>query len=173
MGSGAGRAERLGAGKFDAELLLDGKAVRPDGKPAAVLIPNAFGLLGYNLHTWTADWGGVPYWNAFVAVLEMGGIGNFHDPRLDNPQKFPDIAPRFPIAVALKKGHITVDPDTDRVHQEASRPALLPVNAPSSQAGAGRISIGLRPPVATNCHGRPNAAPAIPSRSGPNRAGSP
>ena len=104
-----------GPGKFDAELLLDGKAVRPDGKPAAVLIPNAFGLLGYNLHTWTADWGGVPYWNALVAVLEMGGIGNFHDPRLDDPQQFPDIAPRFPIAVALKKGHVTVDPDTDRV----------------------------------------------------------
>jgi len=33
-----------GPGKFDAELLLDGKAFRPDGKPAATLIPPAFGL---------------------------------------------------------------------------------------------------------------------------------
>ncbi len=32
-----------GPGKFDAELLLDGKAFRPDGKPAATLIPPHFG----------------------------------------------------------------------------------------------------------------------------------
>ena len=42
-----------GPGKFDAELILDGKAFRPDGKPAATLIPPAFGLAGVNLHTWT------------------------------------------------------------------------------------------------------------------------
>lgn len=47
-----------GAGKFDAELLLDGKAFRPDGKSAATLIPPAFGLAGVNLHTWTG-WGSV------------------------------------------------------------------------------------------------------------------
>src|SRR5262244_2951270 len=29
-----------GPGKFDAELILDGKAMTPDQKPAAVLIPN-------------------------------------------------------------------------------------------------------------------------------------
>ena len=42
-----------GPGKFDAELLMDGKAFRPDGKSAATLIPPAFGLAGVNLHTWT------------------------------------------------------------------------------------------------------------------------
>jgi hypothetical protein len=42
-----------GPGKFDAELLLDGKGFRPDGKSAATLIPPAFGLAGVNLHTWT------------------------------------------------------------------------------------------------------------------------
>ena len=40
-----------GPGKFDAELLLDGKGFRPDGKSAAALIPPAFGLAGVNLHT--------------------------------------------------------------------------------------------------------------------------
>ena len=40
-----------GPGKFDAELFLDGKAFRPDGKTAATLIPPAFGLAGVNLHT--------------------------------------------------------------------------------------------------------------------------
>src|SRR6202158_3835803 len=37
-----------GPGKFDAELLLDGKAFRPEGKPAATLIPPACGLAGIN-----------------------------------------------------------------------------------------------------------------------------
>src|SRR5215472_66391 len=72
-----------GPGKFDAELLLDGKGFRPDGTTAAALIPPAFGLAGVNLHTYTG-WGSIPYWNAFVAVLEMHGQGTFFDPRLDN-----------------------------------------------------------------------------------------
>ena len=77
-----------GPGKFDAELFLDGKGFRPDGKSAAALIPAAFGLGGANLHTYTG-WGSVPYWNAFVANLEMHGIGNFSDERLNNPNQFP------------------------------------------------------------------------------------
>jgi hypothetical protein len=77
-----------GPGKFDAELFLDGKAFRPDGKTAATLIPAAFGLAGVNLHTWTG-WGSVTYWNAFVANLEMHGQGTFYDPRLNDASKFP------------------------------------------------------------------------------------
>jgi hypothetical protein len=77
-----------GPGKFDAELFLDGKAFRPDGRSAATLIPAAFGLAGVNLHTYTG-WGSVPYWNAFVANLEMHGKGTFFDPRLDDPVRFP------------------------------------------------------------------------------------
>jgi hypothetical protein len=76
-----------GPGKFDAELFLDAKAVGPNGS-AATLIPPAFGLLGFNLHTWTG-WGSVTYWNAFVANLEMHGKGTFYDPRLDDPVQFP------------------------------------------------------------------------------------
>ena len=77
-----------GPGKFDAELVLDGKAFRPDGKSAATLIPPAFGLAGVNLHTWTG-WGSVTHWNAFVANLEMHGQGTFYDPRLNDPVQFP------------------------------------------------------------------------------------
>jgi hypothetical protein len=54
-----------GKGKFDAALVLDGKAFRPNGQSAATLIPPAFGLAGVNLHTWTG-WGSVSHWNAFV-----------------------------------------------------------------------------------------------------------
>ena len=92
-----------GPGKFDAELLLDGKATRPDGKPAATLIPPAFGLAGVDLHTWTG-WGSVTHWNAFVANLEMGGQGTFFDPRLND-------AAKFPIAAAAGFGDVRNKPD--------------------------------------------------------------
>jgi hypothetical protein len=87
-----------GPGKFDAELDLDGKAFRPDGKPAATRIPSAFGKDGQNLHTWEGGWGTVTYWNAFVANLEMHGLGNFFDPRLDDKSK-------YPLAAAARFGH--------------------------------------------------------------------
>src|SRR5512142_1987026 len=96
-----------GPGKFDAEVFLDGKAFRPDGKSAATLIPPAFGLAGVNLHTFEG-WGSVTYWNAFVANLEMHGIGNFTDTRLDN-------AAKFPIAAKNRFGHIQRDEDEDLI----------------------------------------------------------
>jgi Di-haem oxidoreductase, putative peroxidase len=92
-----------GPGKFDAEVFLDGKALRPDGGSAATLLPAAFGLAGVNLHTYTG-WGSVTHWNAFVANLEMHGQGTFYDPRLDD-------ATRFPIAAREGFGHLRSDPD--------------------------------------------------------------
>jgi hypothetical protein len=77
-----------GPGKYDAELIHDGKAFRPDGKSGATLLPAAFGLSGVNLHTYTG-WGSVTHWNAYVAVTQMHGKGTFYDPRLNNPSKFP------------------------------------------------------------------------------------
>lgn len=76
-----------GPGKYDAELNFDGKAMRPDGKSAATLIPAAFGLAGQNLHTYNG-WGSVPYWNAYVANTQMHGKGTFVDPRL-TPKQYP------------------------------------------------------------------------------------
>jgi hypothetical protein len=87
-----------GPGRFDAELLLDGKAMRPDGKSAATLLPPAFGLPGVNMTTWTGAWGTVTYWNALVGNLEMHGKGTFFDPRLDN-------AAQFPVAAKAGFGH--------------------------------------------------------------------
>lgn len=98
-----------GPGKFDAVLFMDGKAFRPDGKSAAVLIPPAFGLSGVNLHTWTG-WGSVTYWNAFVANLEMHGQGTFFDPRLKDSARFP---------VAARNGF-----DDVRAEEDLITPAL-------------------------------------------------
>ena len=89
-------------------MFLDGKAFQPDGRSGATLIPNARGLAGFNLHTWTGGWGTVSYWNAFVAVDELHGVGTFFDERFDN-------AAQFPIAAAARLGHVSVDPDDDQV----------------------------------------------------------
>jgi hypothetical protein len=68
-----------GPGKYDAELNSERKALRPDGKSAATLLPPAFGLAGVNNHTWTGAWGNVTYWNAYVANTQMHGKGTFVD----------------------------------------------------------------------------------------------
>ena len=80
-----------GPGRYDAEVIQDGKAMRPDGKTGATLLPAAFGLAGVNLHTYTG-WGSVTYWNAYVAVTQMHGKGRFFDPRLADRQRFPVVA---------------------------------------------------------------------------------
>jgi hypothetical protein len=74
-----------GPGKYDAELDMDGKAFRPDGKSAATLLPAAFGLAGVNNGTYTG-WGSVTYWNAFVANTQMHGKGTFSEPLITEKQ---------------------------------------------------------------------------------------
>ena len=69
-----------GPGKFDAELILDGKGFRPDGRHVAAACFRTRRREPAHL----AGWGSVTHWNAFVANLEMGGSGTFYDPRLTN-----------------------------------------------------------------------------------------
>jgi hypothetical protein len=118
-----------GPGKFDAELNLDGKGFRPDGKSAATLLPAAFGLAGVNLHTYSG-WGSVTYWNAYVANNEMYGKGFFFDPRLDDREK-------FPVAARARLGH-RQSPGDDRI--TANLAALhfyqLAIPAPSPPGGS-------------------------------------
>jgi mono/diheme cytochrome c family protein len=52
-----------------------------DGINAPVLIPPAYGLNGVNLATYTGD-GSIEYWNDYVAVTQMHGLGSFSEPRL-------------------------------------------------------------------------------------------
>ena len=140
-----------GPGKFDAELILDGKGFRPDGKSAATLIPPAFGLAGVNLHTWTG-WGSVPYWNAFVANLEMHGQGTFFDPRLNDSERFP---------VAAKNGFGNLQNTPDLITSKL--PALhyyqlsLPAPAPPSgsfdpEAAARGLALFMGKAQCSTCH---------------------
>jgi hypothetical protein len=92
-----------GPGRYDAELIHDGKAYRPDGKTAATLLPAAFGQAGVNLHTYTG-WGSVTHWNAYVAVTQMHGKGTFYEPRLNDKH-------RFPVAVRTGLWNVRNTPD--------------------------------------------------------------
>lgn len=143
-----------GPGKFDAELNLDGKAFHADGTTAATLIPPAFGLAGVNLHTYTG-WGSVPYWNAFVAVLEMHGKGNFTDSRLSDPVQFP---------IAAKAGFAKVRNDPDLVTSKlaALHAYQLSIPAPAPPAGSFDSAAAHRGDVLFNgsakcgsCHNEP------------------
>lgn len=64
------------AGKYDPRFNLDGL-----NKPAA--IPPAFGLAGIHRITYTGDGEEIAYWNRYVAVTQMGGLGTFAEPRLN------------------------------------------------------------------------------------------
>jgi hypothetical protein len=117
-----------GPGKYDAEIVLDGKAFQPNGSSAATLIPPAFGLAGVNLHTWTG-WGSVTHWNAYVANTQMQGKGTFRDARLDN-------ALQFPIAAANGLGHLRSEPDLISPKLPALHFYQLALNAPEPPPGS-------------------------------------
>lgn len=135
-----------GPGKFDAELVLDGKAFNPQqvsngvvtgtNMSGATLIPPAFGLAGVNLHTWTG-WGSVPYWNAFVANIEMHGKGNFYDPRLNN-------AAQFPIAAANGFGDIRNSTDLITSKLPALHAYQISLLAPLPPAGSFDVAAAAR-----------------------------
>jgi hypothetical protein len=131
-----------GPGKFDAELFMDGKAVRPDGKTAATLIPPAFGLAGVNLHTWTG-WGSVTHWNAFVANLEMHGKGVFYDPRLND-------ATQFPIAARNGFGNVRNNPDLITPKLAALHFYQLAITAPAPPKGSFKQDAAARGEVLFN-----------------------
>ena len=149
-----------GPGKFDAELVLDGKAFNPqqvtDGVvtgtdvSGATLIPPAFGLAGVNLHTWTG-WGSVPYWNAFVANLEMHGKGNFYDPRLDN-------AAQFPIAAANGFGDIQNSTDLITPKLPALHAYQLSLLAPRPPNGSFDAAAAARGRALFAADGKANCA---------------
>jgi mono/diheme cytochrome c family protein len=63
-----------GPGKYDPRY-------NQDGKSTPLVLPPAYGLAHVNNETYTAE-GPISYWNAYVAVTQMGGQGNFSDSRL-------------------------------------------------------------------------------------------
>jgi mono/diheme cytochrome c family protein len=63
-----------GPGRYDPRFNID-------GKNTPLVLPPAYGLAQVTNETYTAE-GPISYWNAYVAVTQMHGQGNFRDPRL-------------------------------------------------------------------------------------------
>lgn len=79
-----------GPGKYDPRFNIDGKST-------PLVLPPAYGLANVKNETYTAE-GPMSYWNAYVAVTQMHGHGNFSDPRLGiNITYSPDmVGPKLP-----------------------------------------------------------------------------
>ncbi|HEX5059154.1 MAG TPA: c-type cytochrome [Kofleriaceae bacterium] len=93
--------ESWGAGKYDARF-------NQDTESHPVLIPPAYGLRDVALETYTGE-GPVSYWNAYVAVTQMGGHGSFVDDRIGVAiHQEPDrVTPMLP---ALREYQFSFDP---------------------------------------------------------------
>ena len=63
-----------GPGKYDPRFNID-------GKNTPLVLPPAYGLAQVRNETFTAE-GPISYWNAYVAITQMHGQGNFSDPRV-------------------------------------------------------------------------------------------
>jgi mono/diheme cytochrome c family protein len=63
-----------GPGKYDPRYNFDGKST-------PLVLPPAYGLAAVKNEVYTAE-GPISYWNAYVAVTQMHGRGNFSDARL-------------------------------------------------------------------------------------------
>jgi mono/diheme cytochrome c family protein len=85
-----------GPGRYDPRFSVD-------GLNGPVLIPPAYGLQGVALETYTGD-GPISYWNAYVAITQMGGKGTFSDPRIGvSVENTPDlVTPRLPALLAYQ-----------------------------------------------------------------------
>lgn len=86
-----------GPGKYDPRYNIDGKST-------PLQLPPIYGLAHVKNETYTAE-GPISYWNAFVAVTQMGGQGSFSDPRLGiHIVNSPDlVTPKLPALLAYQK----------------------------------------------------------------------
>jgi len=97
-----------GPGRYDPRFNIDGQST-------PIVLPPAYGLRGIDKETFTAE-GPVSYWNAYVAVTQMHGQGNFSDPRLGI--------------------NVAQSPDLVTPKLEALREYQLSLNAPTAPAGS-------------------------------------
>lgn len=122
-----------GPGRYDPRFNID-------GINDPVVIPPAYGLRDVASETYTGD-GPVSYWNAYVAVTQMHGHGDFSDPRLginvdwDKDLVTPLLAPLFEYQLSL-----TVPP---------------PPQGSFDQAGATRGRVVFEDVGCASCHSGP------------------
>lgn len=104
-----------GPGRYDPRYNLD-------GKNTPLVLPPAYGLAQVRNETYTAE-GPISYWNAYVAVSQMHGQGNFSDPKLGiNIRQSPDlVTSKLPALAAYQHSLSAPPPPAGSFNADAAR----------------------------------------------------
>jgi hypothetical protein len=141
-----------GPGMYDPRHhAFNGTNIIPLNSPTIpVVIPPIYGLKGVGFETYTAD-GPISYWNSYVGVGQMGGHGNFSDPRIGlTITQSPDlVTPKLPALLdyqlslkAPRGSAVRQLPPQSRAHRRAARTRQSRPAAPRS--GGSRAGPGVR-----------------------------
>jgi mono/diheme cytochrome c family protein len=113
-----------GPGKYDPRHhAFDGTNIIPLNSPSLpIVIPPIYGLKGVGFETVTAD-GPISYWNSYVGVGQMGGRGNFADPRIGlSIRQTPDlVTPKLAALLDYQLSLRSPKAGTDSFNAEAAR----------------------------------------------------
>ena len=113
-----------GPGKYDPRHhAFNGTNIIPLNSPSLpIVIPPIYGLRGVGFETFTGD-GPISYWNSYVGVGQMGGQGNFSDPRIGLfISQTPDlVTPKLPALLAYQLSLKTPDPPAGSFDRQAAQ----------------------------------------------------
>ena len=112
-----------GPGKYDPRHhAFNGVSIVSLNSPSLpIVIPPIYGLRGVEFETYTGD-GPISYWNNYVGVGQMGGKGNFSDPRIMlSIHQSPDlVTPKLPALLDYQLGLHTPKPPEGSFNRAAA-----------------------------------------------------
>jgi mono/diheme cytochrome c family protein len=156
-----------GPGKYDPRFNLD-------GKNGPQVIPPAYGLKGINKIISTGDGDDLSYWNRYVGVTQMGGHGNFSEPRTGvNVTNGTDdlITAKLPALQAYQLSIAAPPPPAGSFDAAAAARGKLVFNTAGTCATCHSgdkftdANTRLHPPTDAVSEPEPNGAPSYASRS--------
>jgi mono/diheme cytochrome c family protein len=113
-----------GPGKYDPRHhAFDGTNLITLNSPSLpIVLPSIYGLKGVGFETFTAD-GPISYWNAYVGVGQMGGHGNFSDPRIGlSITQTPDlVTSKLPALLAYQLSLRAPEPPVGSFDEDAAK----------------------------------------------------
>jgi hypothetical protein len=144
-----------GRGKDDPRHhIFDGTNIIPLNDPSLpVVIPPAFGLQGVNFEIFTGD-GPISYWNAYVAISQMGGKGAFNDDRIGVAitQKQDLVTPKLPALLEYQLSLKAPPPPAGSFETQAAQRGEKVFN------GAGRCASCHVRPLLTDVNNAPDSS---------------
>ena len=159
-----------GPGKYDPRHhIFDGTSItllHPKERSLPVVIPPAYGLVA--IETVTGD-GPISYWNSYVGVTQMGGQGNFSDPRIGvSVTQEPDlVTPKLPALLEYQLSLLAPPPPAGSFNPAAAARGQAIFNDPA--LGAGRCARCHIPPTYTDVLSGPD--PLVPVLHDPEEVG--